>query len=50
MLNDGLSDHRNKLHIDFCYCSVFDECWAVHDEARTPVSQCKRDEPHEFLP
>ncbi len=36
--------------VEYCYCSVFEECWAVHNETHTPVKQCKRDEPHEFMP
>lgn len=36
--------------LEYCYCSVFEECWAVHDQAHKPVKACVRDEPHEFLP
>jgi hypothetical protein len=36
--------------MEYCYCSVFKECWAVHDAERKPVKQCVRDEPHEFAP
>jgi hypothetical protein len=50
LLDEGMGDNRRNLHIEVCYCSVFDECWAVHDEVHQPVKQCKRDEPHEFLP
>jgi hypothetical protein len=49
-LDQGLSDKRQLLHIEFCYCSVFGECWSVRDEDRAPVKQCARDEPHEFMP
>ena len=37
-------------HYEFCYCSVFEECWAVNDNARKPVTECRRDEPNEFTP
>ena len=36
--------------LEYCYCSVFKECWAVHDADRKPVPKCVRDEPHEFEP
>jgi len=36
--------------VEYCYCSVFEECWAVRNEAHRPVKQCQRDEPHEFIP
>jgi hypothetical protein len=36
--------------LEYCYCSVFEECWAVADKARTAVKACVRDEPHEFTP
>jgi hypothetical protein len=50
MIDKSIGRDRSAWHIDFCYCSVFDECWAVHDENPTPVKACKRDERHEFLP
>jgi hypothetical protein len=37
-------------HIEYCYCSVFEECWAVVEYTHTPVKACHRDEPHEFNP
>lgn len=37
-------------HYEVCYCSVFEECWVVRDEARKRVKQCRRDEAHEFTP
>jgi hypothetical protein len=40
---DLLDDAQKKWSIEFCYCSVFDECWFV-------VKQCLRDEPNEFTP
>jgi hypothetical protein len=36
--------------VDYCYCSVFEECWAVNDKVRKPVKACVRDEAHEFMP
>jgi hypothetical protein len=38
--------------IEYCYCSVFDDCWQVLSnwQEPEPVKQCSRDEPHEFLP
>lgn len=36
--------------LEYCYCSVFEECWAVHDYDHKPVKACVRDEPHEFTP
>jgi hypothetical protein len=44
------SQDRNEWQIEYCYCSVFDECWAAIGEAYTPVKACKRDEPNEFKP
>jgi hypothetical protein len=38
------------LNIEFCYCSVFEECWSVHGNLRKSVKACVRDEPHEFMP
>jgi hypothetical protein len=43
--------------LEFCYCSVFEECWAVknderarENDVRKPVKACVRDEAHEFRP
>jgi hypothetical protein len=36
--------------VEYCYCSVFEECWKASDERHVPVKACKRDEPHEFIP
>jgi hypothetical protein len=43
---------RPKWDIEFCYCSVFDECWQVLGilEEPEPVQVCVRDEPREFTP
>jgi hypothetical protein len=47
---DALAKASSSWRMQYCYCSVFQECWAVQGEDHTPVAQCKRDEPHEFLP
>jgi hypothetical protein len=39
-----------RWSLEYCYCSVFEECWAVHDYDRKRVKACFRDEPHEFMP
>jgi hypothetical protein len=38
------------LGLEFCYCSVFEECWAVTRSSRERVKACVRDEAHEFMP
>jgi hypothetical protein len=48
-----LFDHAvsaKGLNVEFCYCSVFEECWTVHNTVRTRAKACVRDEPHEFTP
>jgi hypothetical protein len=47
-----LSAAQEKWDIEYCYCSVFDDCWEVHGKFSEPVptDECKRDEPHEFMP
>jgi hypothetical protein len=47
-----LVDAQKKWAIDFCYCSVFDECWFVPNKFAEPepVKECVRDEPNEFTP
>ncbi|HKS53773.1 MAG TPA: hypothetical protein VJS12_00740 [Steroidobacteraceae bacterium] len=49
---DLLDDAQKKWSIEFCYCSVFDECWYVANKwaEPEPVKQCTRDEPNEFTP
>jgi hypothetical protein len=44
------SQDRNEWSVEYCYCSVFEECWAAKGEDYTPVKACHRDEPHEFKP
>lgn len=43
---------KDKWEIEYCYCSVFGECWQVAATwaEPTPVQHCTRDEPHEFTP
>jgi hypothetical protein len=43
---------RPKWDIEYCYCSVFDECWQVAGilGEPKPVKECVRDESREFLP
>ena len=35
-------DASDKLKVDICYCSVFDECWITSDvlQQNQPVAQC----------
>jgi hypothetical protein len=43
---------RPKWDIEYCCCSVFDECWQVIGilGEPKPVKECVRDESREFLP
>lgn len=36
--------------VEFCYCSVFEECWAVANSAHKRVKACVRDPAREFSP
>lgn len=47
---DKLSASLDSWHIEYCYCSVFEDCWQVRDEARRKVKACHRDEAAEFKP
>ena len=49
---DMLAAAQDKWDFEYCYCSVFDECWEVRgvDSEPAPVDECRRDEPHEFMP
>jgi hypothetical protein len=47
---DRLDQTLPTWHIEYCYCSVFEECWAVTDYRHMPVKACRRDEAHEFNP
>jgi hypothetical protein len=49
---DLLANQQPRWNVSFCYCSVFDECWAMRsefDEAKR-VKQCTHDEKLEFIP
>jgi len=41
-----------KWDVEYCYCSVFAECWQVKGKFTEPerVEECVRDEPREFRP
>jgi len=49
---DLLAKEQDRWDIDFCYCSVFQECWQVRGKWREPerIDRCRRDEADEFLP
>ena len=49
---DRLQATQRRWQLEYCYCSVFDECWFVPSKWVEPVQveECKRDEPNEFVP
>ncbi len=49
---DLLAKQQERWDLEFCYCSVFQECWEVHSKLQEPepVKQCRRDESREFVP
>lgn len=49
---DLIAKQQSRWNVEFCYCSVFDECWFVHGKWADdkPVKQCTRDEATEFVP
>jgi hypothetical protein len=49
---DMLEKAADKWDVEYCYCSVFEECWEVRGvwSEPAPVEECKRDEPNEFTP
>jgi hypothetical protein len=49
---DLLAKDEPRWNVEFCYCSVFQECWQVRSKWSEPerVKQCRRDESREFLP
>ena len=49
---DLLDKAQGRWDIEYCYCSVFDDCWAVKGKFSEPkpTEECTRDEPHEFMP
>jgi hypothetical protein len=49
---DLLYKQQSRWNVGFCYCSVFDECWAAPSEFEEVkrVKQCVRDDRLEFAP
>ena len=49
---DLLVKDQRRWQVEYCYCSVFQECWQVLSKWHEPerVKQCHRDEAREFLP
>jgi hypothetical protein len=49
---EALEAAQPRFSIDYCYCSVFEECWYVPSKwaEPEPVDECRRDEPNEFMP
>jgi hypothetical protein len=49
---DLLNATQGKWNVEFCYCSVFQDCWQVLGRGAEPepVDSCRRDEAREFLP
>jgi hypothetical protein len=47
-----LEKAQSRWNVEFCYCSVFDECWYVRSKWTEPekVRQCQRDPASEFMP
>jgi len=41
-----------RWDVEYCCCSVFDECWQVLSKWYEPerIRRCTRDESREFLP
>jgi hypothetical protein len=54
MLDKSSTSEKASTHwdIEFCYCSIFKECWWVRGvfAEPDPVRQCQRDESREFFP
>ena len=49
---DLLEAAQARWQVQYCYCSVFDECWYVAGKFAEPkpVEACVRDESNEFMP
>jgi hypothetical protein len=49
---DLLKKDEARWDLEYCYCSIFQECWQVRGKWEEPehVKQCRRDESREFLP
>jgi hypothetical protein len=49
---DQLKTAQKRWEIEYCFCSVFQDCWQVLGKWQepVPVGKCVRDESKEFLP
>jgi hypothetical protein len=49
---DLLQKDLERWNVEFCYCSVFQDCWNVQSQDTEPkhVKECRRDEAREFIP
>ena len=49
---DMIDQARKSWNIEYCYCSVFEECWQVSGiwAEPEPTDACTRDESREFTP
>lgn len=49
---EALEAAQPRWSLEYCYCSVFEECWYVRNkwEEPEPIDECVRDEPNEFMP
>ena len=49
---DSLNTAQATWDIEYCYCSVFQECWQVLGvwKEPAPIKECRRDEAVEFVP
>jgi hypothetical protein len=49
---EALEAAQPRWSLQYCYCSVFEECWFVPNQLAEPepIKQCVRDEPNEFMP
>jgi hypothetical protein len=49
---EALEAAQPRWSLEYCYCSVFEECWFVPNkwEEPQPIEECVRDEPNEFMP
>jgi hypothetical protein len=49
---DLLAKDEGRWDVEYCYCSVFQECWEVRGKWEEPehVKRCRRDDSREFLP
>jgi hypothetical protein len=49
---DALNTAQKNWNVEYCYCSVFQECWEVLGEwgEPKPIKECRREEGREFVP